>query len=289
MKRSKRVRPRRIEKTVEQLAHEKDRRAARRNPIFKWIRAQESETKRRIDADVQLSKDFEFLVQETGITREALLNGLCWDCNMMHAAPQTVVSGIKSRTWPIDQQSLRKILRTISTVAKQIEKVNGSTLSPTQAIILVDRSGMPLGRRKAKSFLLEFGRLPDVLRSYHEELTNAVREAARIWPGQSERMRRLVHHGRQNSLCERIRLASVGNKYHANRLHRLVNVAREVQGLPKINQRSFVVWLNKLRKHATPEVAVYRIQPTSRNPSEVPLTTLKKGSSRPQKKIAAVN
>ena len=252
MKRSKTVRPRRIEKTVEQLEYEKDRRAARRNPIFKWIRAQESETKRWIDADVQLTKDFEFLLQETGITREALLNGLCWDCNMMHAAPQTVVSGIKSRTWPIDQQSLRKILRTISTVAKQIEKVNGSTLSPAQAIILVDRSGMPLGRRIEKSLLLEFGRLPDVLRSYHEQLTNAVGEAARIWPGQSERMRRLVSYARQNSLYERIRLASVGNKYHANRLHRLVNVAREVQGLPKINQRSLVVWLNKLRKHPTP-------------------------------------
>lgn len=247
MKRSKRVRPRRIEKTVEQLAHEKDRRAARRNPIFKWIRAQESETKRWIDADVQLTKDFEFLLQETGITREALLNGLCWDCNMMHGAPQTIVSGIKSKTWPIDQQSLRKILRTISTVAKQIENVNGSTLSPVQAIIF-GRSGMPLGRRKAKSLLLEFGRLPDVLRSYHEELTKAVDEAARIWPGQSERMRRLVHHARQNSIYERIRLASADNKYHANRLHRLVNVAREVQGLPKITQRSLIIWLNKLRK-----------------------------------------
>jgi hypothetical protein len=250
--RSETVRPRRIEKTAEQLEYEKDRRAARRNPIFKWISAQESGTKRRIDADVQLTKDFEFLVKETGIAREALLNGLCWDCNTMHAAPQTVISGIKSQTWPIDQRSLRKTLRTISTVTEQIERVNSTTLSPAQAVILFDRSGMPLGRRKAKSLLLEFGRLPDVLRRYHEELTKAVDEAARIWPGQSERMRRLVHHARQNSIYERIRLASADNKYHANRLHRLVNVAREVQGLPRITQRSLIMWLNKLRKHATP-------------------------------------
>jgi hypothetical protein len=240
-----------MEKTAEQLEHEKDRRAARRNPIFKWISAQESGTKRRIDADVQLTKDFEFLVKETGIAREALLNGLCWDCNMMHADPQTIVSGIKPRTWPIDEQSLRKILRTISAAAKQIEKVNGTTLSPGLAIVLFDSSGIPLGRRNAKSLLMEFGRLPVVLRIYHKELTNRVDEAARIWPGQSERTRQLVHHARENSLYERIRVASSDNKYHANRLHRLVNVARETQGMPKITRRSFIVWLNKLKKRAT--------------------------------------
>lgn len=261
------MRRRRTEKTAEQLEHEKDRRAARRNPIFKWISAQESGMKQQIDADVQLTKDFEFLVKETGIAREALLNGLCWDCDMMHADPQTIVSRKKQEMWPIDEQSLRKILRTISAAAKQIEKVNSTTLSPGQADVLLDSSGAPFERRKERSLLIEFARLPEILRIYHSELKRGVDEATELWPRQSARTRHLVEHARENSLYERIRLASPENKYHANRLHRLVNAAREVQGLKGISRRSFIVWLNKTRKRAAHKVAA---QGPKANPANEP-------------------
>lgn len=37
-------------------------------------------------------------------------------------------------------------------------------------------------------------------------------------------------------------------KYHQNRLLRLINEARDVSGYPKLQQRTFTVWLNRLEK-----------------------------------------
>jgi hypothetical protein len=245
---SKQTSPKQTDKTPEQLAFEKERRIARRSKISKLVRAREAELRRRIDTNEQLKKDFQFFVQRMNFPPDDLINGLYWDCNMIHADPQTVVSGIKSETWPIDEQSLRKILRNINTAAQQIDKVNKTTLSPGNEVVVLDNSGFLLERHKEKSLLAEFGRLPEILRIYHKTLKRGVEEAADFWPKESERMRRLVEHARHNSLYERIRLTSPDHKYHANRLHRLVSAAREMLGLTPVTRRSFIVWLNKLKK-----------------------------------------
>jgi hypothetical protein len=238
-------------KTPERLAYESDQRLARRTGIYKWIRARESDLKARINGNEELTKDFEFFTQTVGIAAEELLNRLCWDCNMMHADPQTVASGIKAETWPIEEQTLRRMLTSISAAGKHIENINKTNIAPGKPNAIVDSEGIPLERRKEKSLLSEFARLPEVVRLYHDELLKAVDEAARTWPGQNKRMRALVEEARKNSIFERIRLASPKHKYHADRLCRLVNAARAGQGHKELSQHSFVAWLSNMKKKVT--------------------------------------
>ncbi len=51
------------------------------------------------------------------------------------------------------------------------------------------------------------------------------------------------------------------NKYNANRVLRLINTSRDVQGLPSIELRAFTIWLNKTRKRYSNQTAVPAFQP----------------------------
>jgi hypothetical protein len=69
---------------------------------------------------------------------------------------------------------------------------------------------------------------------------------APYWKRKKSRIPTLVARTRQHSLYERIRSSTGG--YHQVRLLRLVNAARAVEGLPKIEQRAFTIWLNRFEK-----------------------------------------
>jgi hypothetical protein len=88
--------------------------------------------------------------------------------------------------------------------------------------------------------------LPEILRSYAGEVERKVNIWAAYWKRKKSRIPTLVALTRRHSLYERIRSSTGG--YHQVRLLRLVNAAREVEGLPKIEQRAFTIWLNRFEK-----------------------------------------
>jgi hypothetical protein len=225
-------------------------RAIRRNPFTRRVIAGEAELQRRITANPELAADFEFLLRKTGWNRGLLLRLLYWDSNIMHADRQTILRGERVRAWPLDRNTLKTILRDISVLADQIERLNQMDLSPAQSMILRTKTGVEFNPRDAKRLLRTFRDLPEILRFYHGELSRKIEARTSLWPKQEKEWLSIVDMTKQNSLYERIRLADSQDQYNSNRLHRLVNASREVQGLPPIKLRAFVKWLNELKKWA---------------------------------------
>jgi hypothetical protein len=234
------------QKGDQQRAHERDLRAARRNPITRRIIAQKAELQRHISTDGQLAADFDFLLKQTGWDRHLLLQLLYWDSNMMHADPQTVIGKEKDKTWPIEKNTLIDIRMNIRALAEQIERVNKTEFSPAKTAILCDETGDRFHRADERYLLRAFKNLPDLLRFYGGELSRKLSLTDSYWLRAKKDWKCLVEHARKTSLYEQIRLKT--GQYHAVRLHRLVNGSRRVQGLPPVNFRAFVIWLNRLKK-----------------------------------------
>ncbi len=225
-------------------------RAIRRNPATRRIIAEEAELDRRITADPQLTADFEFLLKKTNWSRDTLLKRLYWDANIMHADRQTLLRKAKAEAWPIDQNTLRMTLENISALADQVERLNQMEFSPARSIMLRNKRGVELNPRDAKRLLETFRDLPEILRLYWGELRRKVEVHTVSWAEEKRGWSSLVDMVKETSLYEAIRLADSRDEYNSNRLHRLVNASREVQGLPPIELRAFVKWLNELRKWA---------------------------------------
>ena len=194
------------------------------------IRAQKEELRKRIEHDPQLKKDFDFLIAESGLQPHQLLTGLWSDCNMMKADPQTLLSKARQELWPISEDTLRRTIKNIRRAAVQIETTNETEFSPALAKNIGDN----------------FAGLPETLRSYARELERRVNIWAPYWKRKKSRIPTFVALARQHSLYERIRSSTGG--YHQIRLLRLVNAAREVEGLRKIELRAFAIWLNRVEK-----------------------------------------
>jgi hypothetical protein len=188
------------------------------------------ELRKRIERDPQLKKDFDFLIAKTGLTPEQLLTGLRLDCNLMKADRQTLLSNEKKEMWPIDRDTLKSNIKNIRRAARQIETTNETEFSPALT----------------KNIGFNVVRLPEILRSYAGEVERKVNLWAAYWKRKKSRIPTLVALTRQHSLYERIRSSTGG--YHQVRLLRLVNGARAVEGLPKIEQRAFTIWLNRFEK-----------------------------------------
>jgi len=240
--------------TRDRRSIQNDRRAVRNNPFTKQVIAQKAALRQRIHSGVDLAADFEFLIKKTGWDPEYLLQGLYWDSNMMHADPQAVVSKEKPRFWPIERNTLEAILKSISALVEQIERVNGTSFSPAITSVLVDGDGVRVDPRTARYLLRAFIKLPEILRSYVWELKRTLDHTTLHWPSHQNRWRSLVEHARRTSVYERVRQATPDNRYHAHRLLRLVNASREIQGLTPIEQRAFTIWLNRLRRRTSPPV-----------------------------------
>jgi hypothetical protein len=191
------------------------------------------ELRKRIKRDPQLTKDFDFLIAKTGLTAEQLLTGLRLDCNLMKADRQTLLRHEKKEMWPIDRGTLKSNIKNIRRAARQIETTNETEFSPALT----------------KNIGFNVVRLPEILRSYAGEVERKVNLWAPYWKRKKSRIPTLVALTRQHSLYERIRSSTGG--YHQVRLLRLVNAARAVEGLPKIEQRTFTIWLNRFEKRRT--------------------------------------
>ena len=188
------------------------------------------ELRQRIERDPQLKEDFDFLIAKTGLTPEQLLTGLRLDCNLMKADWQTLLSNEKREMWPISRATLKRNIKNIRRAARQIETTNETEFSPALT----------------KNIGFNVVRLPEILHSYAGEVERKVNIWAPYWKRKKARIPNLVALTRQHSLYERIRSSTGG--YHQVRLLRLVNAAREVEGLPKIEQRAFTIWLNRFEK-----------------------------------------
>jgi hypothetical protein len=188
------------------------------------------ELRKRIERDPQLKKDFAFLIAKTSLTPEQLLTGFRLDCNLMKAGRQTLLSNEKKEMWPISRDMLKRNIKNIRRAARQIETTNETEFSPALT----------------KNIGFNVVTLPEILRSYAGEVERKVNIRAAYWKSKKSRIPTLVALTRQHSLYERIRSSTGG--YHQVRLLRLVNAAREVEGLPKIEQRAFTIWLNRFEK-----------------------------------------
>jgi hypothetical protein len=186
--------------------------------------------RKRIERDPRLKKDFDFLIAKTGLKPEQLLTGLRLDCNLMKADRQTLLSNEKKEMWPISRNTLKRNIKNIRRAARQIETTNETEFSPAVT----------------KNIGFNVFSLPEILRSYAGEVERKVNIWAPYWKRKKSRIPTLVALTRQHSLYERIRSSTGG--YHQVRLLRLVNAAREVEGLPQIEQRTFTIWLNRLKK-----------------------------------------
>jgi hypothetical protein len=194
------------------------------------IRAQKEELRKRIERDRQSKKDFDFLVEKTGLLPHQLLTGLSLDCNMMKADQQSLLSINKKEMWPISEDDLRRTVKNIRRIARQIEATDKTDFSPLRTKKIADN----------------FVGLPKILRAYATELQRKVDIWVPYWERKRSRIPGLVALTRQNSVYERIR--SSAGRYHQTRLLRLLNVARDVEGYPKIRQRAFTAWLNRFEK-----------------------------------------
>jgi hypothetical protein len=221
-------------------------RKAANNPVTKMIVAQKADLRKKIALSSKLVRDFEFFLEKMDWYPELLLQHLYWDSNMMHADPQSVISSEKARTWPIDKDVLREMLRRIRVLAEQMERLGETDFSPARTAILEDEKGQRMDPGDERYLLRAFRRMPDILRSYGQELGRKLNLSELYWSQRTKELESSVAYARKTSLYEYIR-ASTG-RYHAFRLHRLVSASRQVQGLPPIGQRAFVIWLNRLKK-----------------------------------------
>jgi hypothetical protein len=194
------------------------------------MRAEKEEVRKRIERDRQLKKDFDFLIEKTGLQPHQLVLGLWLDCNLLRADRQTLLSNTKNEMWPISEDDLRRTVKNIRTIARRIEAADTTNLSPL----------------RTEKIANNFVGLPKILRAYAAELQRKVDIWAPYREGNRSRIPGLVALTRQNSVFERIR--SSAGRYHQTRLLRLVNVARDVKGYPKIRQRAFAAWLNRFEK-----------------------------------------
>jgi len=192
------------------------------------MRAQKEEFRKRTERDPQLRKDFDFLIEKTGLQPHQLVTGLWLDCNLMRADRQTLLRNAKKEAWPIDEDTRRRNITNIRRVAGQIRVINQTEFSPFRTISIGD----------------QFAGLPEILRSYAKELERKVEIWSPYWQRKRSRIPTWVELTRQNSLYERIR--SSAERYHQTRLLRLVNVMREIMDYRRIEPRAFAIWLNRV-------------------------------------------
>lgn len=192
----------------------------------------------RIESDRKLKKDFDFLIQKTSLRPRQLITGLWLDCNLMNADAQTLLRNEKRELWPISEDTLRGDIKNVRRMARQIQAINQTKdLSPTRDKNMGDR----------------FSGLPQMLRLYSGELERRVNIWSPYWKRKRLGIPGTVASTREHSLYESIRSSS--GRYHQTRLLRLVNVAREIMGNPKISQRAFTIWLNRLEKRRKKETS----------------------------------
>src|ERR1019366_1578477 len=161
----------------------------REKALLARMRAQEEELRKRIEGDHKLRKDFDFLIEKTGLQPHQLVTGLWLDCNLMSADRQTLLRDAKKEIWPISEDSLRRTVKNIREIARQIEATNKTEFSPLRNINIGDT----------------FAGLPEILRSYAEELDRRVKIWSPYWQRKRSRIPTSVEMTRQNSLYERIR------------------------------------------------------------------------------------
>lgn len=200
----------------------------------------------RIAADAQLSKDLAFFVQETTWSPEDFVWRLFWDADLMHIKDPMRFGKIREEIWPLPREAVERILNNISRVKEEIAQVNATDFSPAQSETLCDRKGERFPRQVEQAILHYFQILPEILDAYHKELNRRLVVSHVIWPKHKKSLSSIVNLTRRHSLYEQIRVRT--GKYHATRLHRLVNAAREVQGLPPIEWFAFRKWLNELKE-----------------------------------------
>jgi len=178
-----------------------------------------------------LKEDFDFLVEKTGLQPHQLITGLWLDCNLMSADSQTLLRNEKREPWPISEDTLRRDIKNIRRMARQIQAINQTKdLLPTR------------DKNTGHSFVA----LPEMLRLYAGELERGVNIWGPYWKRKRSHIPGTVALTREHSLYERIRSSS--GQYHQTRLLRLVNVMREIMGYRRISQRAFTIWLNRFEK-----------------------------------------
>jgi hypothetical protein len=188
------------------------------------------ELRKRIDRDAQLKSDFDFLIARTDLRPSQLLTGLWFDCNLMKAHQQALLSREAKERWPLSEDTLRQHLKNIRRAARQIETTNKTEFSPARTHKMAGK----------------FSGLPETLRDYARELERKLNLWAAYWKRTKSRIPHVVSSTRENSLYELVRSSAGG--YHLVRMLRLVNTTREVQGLPKIQLRAFTMWINRFEK-----------------------------------------
>ena len=140
------------------------------------IRREKEQLRKRIEHDPQLKKDFEFLINKTGLTSRQLLTGLWLDCNMMKADRQTLLNKAKQEIWTISEDSLRRTIKRIGRVAREVAAADRTNFLPlgTEKLATILRifprcfthtrlncsdgsmSGLPTGRGRERAYQVWF-------------------------------------------------------------------------------------------------------------------------------------
>ena len=215
------------------------------NSSTKAIRADKAKLRKLIATEAQLVKDFEFFTRKLGAQPEALLQELNSDCNMMHATLQSIIAGEKKRCWSIDQEELENLHKELLAFMVRLERLSQTSFSPGRTAILRDERGVRLSVEREAYLLGAFCEMPGILRAYASELRRKVQNIDAYWSKTKESWKTLIEISRSHCLYERI-YAKLG-KYHAVRLHRLVNAARRANDLPELEWFAFRKWLSEMK------------------------------------------
>jgi len=226
----------------------------------------------RIESDTQLGKDFAFFIRKTAWSREDFLWHLFWDADVMHIDDPMRFRKIKEGTWPIRRETVETVLKNLSKLAKEIERINATDFSPARMGILCNGTGERLPPKDEQYLLKAFCYLPAILAFYRQELNIKFRIADEDWTSHVKSRRSIFDLTKRDSLYEKIRKKT--DRYHTDRLYRLLSVAREIRRLPPIKPRAFVIWLNRLKKAqnrlAPQSRANHKIASPGRGPSRIP-------------------
>ncbi len=196
--------------------------------MMERIIAEQAKLRREIAGSSQLVSDFEFFLVKMAWWPEKLLDYLYWDSDMMCFSAQTMVSSEKKRKWSIDRADLQKLLKRILILAVQVERL-GERLNPA------DEEYLP---RHFRDLLHDF-------RCSVRDRLRKLTDAEDLWRLHKTRTQSAVNEARRTSFYRQIRTKT--GKYHADRLCRLVNAAREARGIPTIEKSTFTTWLRRLK------------------------------------------
>jgi hypothetical protein len=214
----------------------------------------EKRFKSSIDENPQLRRDLLFLSAKLKWSEDVLLVRLFWEAGRYSRefSPSRFFHRWKTDEigeWQRDKHFWKSLPTRVFKLADAIEMANSTALSPLKSKSLRDIEGESLSRTEQQELLADFCELPEILRWWAGTVRHQVILIAgsRGFYGREKKAMELFFAQElTDSIPEKIYSSS--GSYHEIRLSRLLRKACEARGIVMIDERAFIVRLNRQKK-----------------------------------------